>query len=137
VKCVQCVKIWMFLKCVQFLKSYVQLLMDSILNLVIVQFLMKKRETHPSNARVVSEEKGDAPTQRASRISETCFSLLLTCTKKISIKYSIRCSLRQHATVPIDTNMCVFVSMDTQRARRKKHYVEHKLSDIIEVLRLS
>jgi hypothetical protein len=45
----QCVKIWpfdilvLFLKCVQFLKSCVQFLMDIILNLAIVQFLMKKK----------------------------------------------------------------------------------------------
>jgi hypothetical protein len=45
--------------------------------------------------------------------------------------------LRQQATVSIDTNICVFVSKDTQRARHKKHRGKHKLSDIIEALRLS
>jgi hypothetical protein len=60
VKCAQYVKIWpfdvlvLFLKCVQFLKSCVQFLMDTILNLAIVQFLMKK--------------KGDTPTKCSSRI---------------------------------------------------------------------
>jgi hypothetical protein len=54
VKYAQCVKIWLFLKCVQFLKFYVQFLMDTILNLTIDQFLMKK--------------KGDTPTQCASHI---------------------------------------------------------------------
>jgi hypothetical protein len=59
VKYAQFVKIWtfdvlvLFLKCVQFLKSCVQFLIDTILNLVIVQFLMKK--------------KGDTPTKRMSR----------------------------------------------------------------------
>jgi hypothetical protein len=49
VKYAQCVRIWsfdilvLFLKCVQFLKSCVQFLMDIVLNLVIVQFLMKKK----------------------------------------------------------------------------------------------
>jgi hypothetical protein len=49
VKYAQGVKIWsfdvlvLFLKCVQFLKPCVQFLMDTILNLVIVQFLMKKK----------------------------------------------------------------------------------------------
>jgi hypothetical protein len=49
VKYVQCVKIWpfdvlvLFLKCVQFLKRCVLFLMDSILNLSIVHFLMKKK----------------------------------------------------------------------------------------------
>jgi hypothetical protein len=56
VKYAKCVKIWLFLKCVQFLKSCVQFLMDTILNLAIVQFLMKK--------------KGDALWLRASRICE-------------------------------------------------------------------
>jgi hypothetical protein len=60
VKYAQCVKIWpldvlvLFLKCVLFLKSCVQFLMDTILNLAIVQFLIKK--------------KGDAPTKCVSRI---------------------------------------------------------------------
>jgi hypothetical protein len=46
VKYAQRVKIWpfdvlvMFLKCVQFLKSCVQFLMDTIMNLAIVRFLM-------------------------------------------------------------------------------------------------
>jgi hypothetical protein len=49
VKYAQCLKIWpfdvlvLFLKCVQFLKYCVQFLMDTILNLAIVQFLMKKK----------------------------------------------------------------------------------------------
>jgi hypothetical protein len=60
VKYVQCVKIWpfdilvLYLKCVQFLKSCVLFLMDTILNLAIVQFLMKK--------------KGDTPMKHTSRI---------------------------------------------------------------------
>jgi hypothetical protein len=49
-----CVKIWLFLKCVQFLKSCLQFLMDTILNPAIAQFLMKK--------------KGDATMKRVSRI---------------------------------------------------------------------
>jgi hypothetical protein len=44
----------LFLKCVQFLKSCVQFLMDTILNLAIVQFLVKK--------------KVDVPTKHTSRI---------------------------------------------------------------------
>jgi hypothetical protein len=60
VKYAQCVKIWsfdvlvLFLMFVQFLKSCVQFLIDTILNLTIVQFLMK--------------QKGDAPKQPASPI---------------------------------------------------------------------
>jgi hypothetical protein len=70
VKYAQCVKIWLFLKCVQFLKSCVQFIMDTILNLAIDQFLMKKkgRETRPRNSHLVSQE---------------CASpFYLTCTKK-------------------------------------------------------
>jgi hypothetical protein len=61
VKYARCVKIWsfdvlvLFLKCMQFLKSCVQFLMDTILNLAVVQFLMKK--------------KGDARYRGASPIS--------------------------------------------------------------------
>jgi hypothetical protein len=60
VKYAQRVKIWsfdilvLFLKCVQFLKFYVQFLMNTILNLIIVQFLMMK--------------KGDACYEGVSRI---------------------------------------------------------------------
>jgi hypothetical protein len=43
VKYAQCVKIWLFLKCVQFPKSRVQFLTDTILNLAIVQFVIKKK----------------------------------------------------------------------------------------------
>jgi hypothetical protein len=54
VKYAQCVKIWLFLKCVQFLKSCVRFLMGTILNLAIVQFLILN--------------KGDTPMQHASYI---------------------------------------------------------------------
>jgi hypothetical protein len=43
VKYAQYVKIWLFLKCVQFLKSCVWFLMDTILNLAIIQFLIKNK----------------------------------------------------------------------------------------------
>jgi hypothetical protein len=103
VKYAQCLKIWpfdvlvLFLKCVQFLKSCVQFLIDIIPNLAIVQFLMKKkgdmptktrvsyvrrRETRPWNTRLLSEEKGDEPTKCASRILGTCVSFLLNMHKK-------------------------------------------------------
>jgi hypothetical protein len=54
--------------CVQFLKSCVQFLMDTILNLTIAQFLMKKNgdvlAVHAS--RILA--KGDAPTKCMSHI---------------------------------------------------------------------
>jgi hypothetical protein len=83
-----------FLKCVQFLKFCVQFLVDTILNLAIVQFLMKKKRDAPTqrashicgegrrNGRLMSDEKGDVPMQRASRISGTCVSLLFNMDKK-------------------------------------------------------
>jgi hypothetical protein len=42
----------------------------------------EKRETRPCNARLIPEEKGDAPTKCASRILGTHVSLLLNCIKK-------------------------------------------------------
>jgi hypothetical protein len=81
VKYTQCVKIWLFdvlvlfLMCVQFLKPCVQFLMDTILNLIIVQFLVKK--------------KGDMLLLHVSHISgkgrhTICgrISILLSCIKK-------------------------------------------------------
>jgi hypothetical protein len=55
VKYAQFVKIWLFLKCVQFLKYCVRFIMDTVLNQTIVQFLMKI--------------KGDTSTKRVSPIS--------------------------------------------------------------------
>jgi hypothetical protein len=53
----------------------------------------------PRNARLVSEDKGDAPTQRASHISGTRVSLLLNMHKKNVYRiFSKGCSLRQHVT---------------------------------------
>jgi hypothetical protein len=87
VKYAQCVKIWLFLMCVQFLKSCVQFLMDTTLNLVIVQFVMKI--------------KGDTPTKRASPISikgrhalnkrvyGSASPFYLTTQKRLSIEYSL------------------------------------------------
>jgi hypothetical protein len=68
VRYAQCVKIWqfdvfvLFLKCVQFLKSCVQFLRDTILNLATIQFLRKI--------------KGDSRYRGAS-------PFYFTCTKKI------------------------------------------------------
>jgi hypothetical protein len=68
----------LFLKCAQFLISCIQFLMDTILNLAIVQFFneekgrcahatcvsyLRRRETCPQNGCLASEEKGDTPTQ--------------------------------------------------------------------------
>jgi hypothetical protein len=43
---------------------------------------LRRRETRPRNGRLVSEEKGDAPTQHTSRISGTRVSFLLNMHKK-------------------------------------------------------
>jgi hypothetical protein len=59
VKYAQCVKIWLFLKCVHFLKSCVQFLMDTILNMLNAQFLVKKMgDTHGLQASHIGG-KGD------------------------------------------------------------------------------
>jgi hypothetical protein len=42
--------------------------------------------THPRNAHLVSEEKGDTPTKHVSRISGTHISLLLNMHKKESLQ---------------------------------------------------
>jgi hypothetical protein len=83
---------------------------------------LRRRETRPHNSRLVSEEKGDTPTQRTS-------PFYLTCTKKtVNRIFTTGCSLRQPAIVPVGTHT---------RAQRKKHYVAYKLSDIFKAIRLS
>jgi hypothetical protein len=62
------VKIWLFLKCVQFLKSCVQFLMDTILNPTIAQFLMKKKGDALSVRASHILVKEDAPMKCVSRI---------------------------------------------------------------------
>jgi hypothetical protein len=49
---------------------------------------LRRRETPPRNTRLISEEKGDVPTQRVSRISGMHVSLLLNMHKKMSTEYS-------------------------------------------------
>jgi polysaccharide deacetylase 2 family uncharacterized protein YibQ len=62
-------------------------------------------------------------------------SFLPNSTKRLSIEYSL-----QHATCttlqqcPLAQIHNVLVSMGTLRAQHKKHHLEHRLSDIFEVL---
>jgi hypothetical protein len=56
------------LKCVQFLKSRVQFLMDTILNPAIAQFLMKKKGDMLSVCVSRILVKGYTPMKHASRI---------------------------------------------------------------------
>jgi hypothetical protein len=66
--------IWLFLMCVQFL-------MDTIINLAIVQFLIKKKgDTHRLRVSRILD-KGDAS-------SITCVSLLIKSTKQFLTVYS-------------------------------------------------
>jgi hypothetical protein len=72
----------LFLKCVQFLKPCIQFLMDSILNLVIVQFLMKKKgDTHNVGMPPMSR-KGRRVSRKGRRVLWGCVSLLLHMHKK-------------------------------------------------------
>jgi hypothetical protein len=117
VKYTQCVKIWLFdvlvlfLMCVQFLKPCVQFLMDTILNLIIVQFLVKK--------------KGDMLLLHVSHISgkgrhTICgrISILLSCIKKDCQQKILHGKL-----LAPHTRAC----LDTCSVWRRRGHVEHKL----------
>jgi hypothetical protein len=85
---------------------------------------LRRRETRPQNTCLVSQEHTSP--------------FYLTCNQKnIYRLFSIGFFLRQYATCTlahIRARMCANQHM---RARCKKHRVEHKLSDILESLRLS
>jgi hypothetical protein len=68
-----------------------------------------------------------------------CVSLLLNMHKKrISTEYSPKdAPYTSPLRFPLLQTRYIFVAMGTQRSRRKKHCMEYKLSNIIEVLRLS
>jgi hypothetical protein len=117
VKYVQCVKIWSFdilvlflMPSVQFLKPCVQFLMDTILNLTIVQFLMKKKgDMRYCGASPISIKGRRVPpiSIKGRCTLWECVSLLPNSTKKIVNEiFSTGCSLRQPATVPVGTNTC-------------------------------
>jgi hypothetical protein len=114
-------KIWLFLKCVQFLKSCVQFLMDTILNLAIAQFLMKKKGDrclvcascivgkgrHTNETRVSHLSKGRCTLWRR-------ISLLLNMSKKNTHRlFFTGFSLRQHTACPLHTYAQVCVQTDT------------------------
>jgi hypothetical protein len=70
---------------------------------------LRRREMRPRNGHLISEEKGDAPTQRTP-------PFYLTCTKKtVNRIFSMRYSLCQPATMPIETHAHTYVF---QRAPR-------------------
>jgi hypothetical protein len=123
VKYDQCVKICsfdvlvLFLNCVQFLKHCVQFLMNTILNLAIIQFLMKnkgrrsittrvshlrKREMRGTYARLASEAKGDAHYGGASPFYLTAQKLheITLCVTHVGTLGHMR---RMCACVPIGT----------------------------------
>jgi hypothetical protein len=138
------VKIWLFLKCLQFLNSYVQFLMDTILNPAIAQFLMKKKGDTLSVRVSHILVKGDAPMKRASRIliNEDAHcggaSPFYFICKKIPTNYSpwdSPCTNTQHELWHTYAHVCV--PMVTLQAWCKKHHVEHKLCDIFKALSLS
>jgi hypothetical protein len=132
---------------VQFLKPYVQFLMDTILNPVIVQFLMKKKgDAHYRGASPMSRKRRHAlwgTCLLCQEKGDTCHGdtspIYLTPQKRLSTKYSPRdalcASMLQYPLAQIRN--VVFMPMGTQRARCKKHRVEHKLFKIFKILRLS
>jgi hypothetical protein len=92
---------------------------------------LSRREMRPRNMCLISEKKGDVPTQRAS-------PFYLTCTKKnIYILFSTGCPLRQHVACLLAHIHAHICANRHEQARCKKHRVEHKLSEIFEALRLS
>jgi hypothetical protein len=139
-----CVKIWLFLMCVQFLKSCVQFLMDTIVNPAIAQFLMKKNGDVLSGLCVSHLSKGRRTNEmRVSHLTKGRHVLwrrvspLLNMQKKNTYRlFSMGFSLCQHAAWPL-AHICARMCTNGHVwARRKKHRVEHKLSDIFEALRL-
>jgi hypothetical protein len=88
---------------------------------------LTRKETRPRNACLVSEKKRDTPMQRAS-------PFYLTCTKKEYLQIILhRMPLAPTHCMLVDTHMRTYVC---QQARCTKHRVEHKLSDILEAIRL-
>jgi hypothetical protein len=104
---------------------------------MLVSYL-RRIETRPRSAHLLSEERGDTLTKHVSYISETHVSFLLNMHKKrISTEYSPRdapCANTQYARWLTYANVCVL--MGIMWAQCKKHHVEHK-SDIIEAIRPS
>jgi hypothetical protein len=83
---------------------------------------------HPRNAHLISSE-------RASRISGMCVSILLNMHKKnIYRLFATGFSLPQHAACPLAHIRAPMCANGHVGARCKKHRVEHKLSDIFEAL---
>jgi hypothetical protein len=119
--------------------------MDTILNPVIAQFLMKKKGDTLLVRMFHILVKGDVLMKRASHIlingDARCGGmspLYFICKKRIPTNYSPRdspCTNTQNDLWHTYAHVCV--PMVTLQARRKKHHVEHKLCDIFKALRLS
>jgi hypothetical protein len=105
VKYARCVKICPFdvlvlflMPSMQFLKPYVQFLMDTILNLIIIQFLMKKKGDVCYDGACPISIKG-------RRVLWERVSQLPNCTKNaVNRIFSIECSLCQSTMVLDGTN---------------------------------
>jgi hypothetical protein len=99
---------------------------------------LRRRETRPCNACLISEEKGDTPMKHTSRISGMCISLLLNMHKKeylLIILYRMLLAPTCNMLLAhIRARMCGNRHL---RAWRKEHRVEHKPFDIFEAPRLS
>jgi hypothetical protein len=132
VKYAQCVKIWLFLKCVQF---------PEVLCLVSGEAIGRcaygTRVSHLSEGRRACRTR-DSHLSKGRRTLWRHVSLLLNMHKKRKpTDYSPwECSLHQHAACPLARVCESTCANGHMRARCKKHCMEHKLSEIFEAHRL-
>jgi hypothetical protein len=105
------VKIWLFLKCVQFLKSCVQFPMNTILNPAIAQFPMKKKgDTRSIHVSHIGGKERRANETCISHISKgrralsRCVSLLLNMEKEYLLLILYGILLASTCGMPVGTH---------------------------------
>jgi hypothetical protein len=138
------VKIWLFLKCVKFLKFYVQFLMDTILNPAITQISDEEKGrralgtciSHLRKGRHANEMHISHPTKGRPALRRYVSPLLNVQKKNTYRLFSTGFSLRQHTSRLLAHIRACMCTNGHVQARHKKHRVEHELSDIFEALRL-
>jgi hypothetical protein len=116
-----CVKIWLFLKCVKFLKFYVQFLMDTILNPAITQISDEEKGrralgtciSHLRKGRHANEMHISHPTKGRPALRRYV-SPLLNVQKRIPTDYSPRdspCANTHHDCWHTYVHVCVPTAM--------------------------
>jgi hypothetical protein len=116
-----------------------------LLNPTIAQFLMKKMGdvfsvlcvSHLSKRRHAYEMCVTHLTKWRHALWRRVSPLLNMQKKNTYRLFSTGFSLRQHAACPLAHRRESMCANGHVQAQHKKHYVEHKLSDIFEALRLS